>query len=100
MAEAFASGWIVDAIVVLVIVEAVLLLSLQRRLRRGPGALAIVANLSAGLFLLLALRFALAGAAWPYMAASLACALIAHVVDVARRWRAPGTEGSATDGER
>ncbi len=86
MGEAFASGGIVDAIVVLVIVEALLLLAVRRRLPGRPSALAVVANLGAGLFLLLALRAALAGAGWPWLAGSLALALVAHLVDLALRW--------------
>ncbi|MGZ8260907.1 MAG: hypothetical protein ACXWUL_10205 [Caldimonas sp.] len=89
MAEAFASGRIVDAILALVIVEAALLLILRRRLGHGPSFVAIVGNLGAGLFLLLALRAALVGSEWPWMAASLALALLAHLIDIAQRWRRP-----------
>jgi hypothetical protein len=40
-----------------------------------------------GMFLLLAVRAALAGAAWPWLPAALAAALAAHLLDLAGRWR-------------
>ena len=88
MASLIESGRIVDLIVVLVIVEAIALCVISLRTRRGPRVPDIVSNLAAGLFLLLALRAALSGAAWPWIAAMLAAAGLAHVVDQARRWRA------------
>ena len=79
---------IVDAIAVLVIVEAVALSIVSARSMRGPAVPDILFNLAAGLFLLLALRAALSEASWPWVAAMLAAAGLAHVVDQARRWRA------------
>ena len=43
--------------------------------------------LAPGLCLLLALRGALAGAAWPYVPAALAAAGVAHLLDLMGRWR-------------
>ncbi|HEX2941224.1 MAG TPA: hypothetical protein VHO91_09265 [Rhodopila sp.] len=40
-----------------------------------------------GLFLMLALRAALAGAAWPWVPTALAASFIAHVIDLRGRWR-------------
>jgi hypothetical protein len=40
----------------------------------------------AGIALLLAVRAALIGLAWPAIALLLFLALIAHLVDLARRW--------------
>jgi len=45
-------------------------------------------NALAGIGILLALRAALTGAAWTSVAGWLAGALVAHLADVARRWRA------------
>ena len=42
----------------------------------------------AGVGILLALRSALTGGAWTSVAGWLAGALVAHLADVARRWRA------------
>lgn len=86
MAEMFASGRIVDAVIALMLLEALLLAWLRARRGRGPAPADVLANLAAGLFLLLALRGALVGAAWPWLAASLAAALVAHLADLARRW--------------
>jgi hypothetical protein len=40
-----------------------------------------------GVALMLALRAALAGAAWPFMPALLLTALLAHLADLWARWR-------------
>lgn len=87
MSELFDSGRIVDLIVALLIVEAALLLGWRRITGRGPAATDLLANLLAGLFLLLALRAALVHAGWGWIAVCLGAALVAHVADVARRWR-------------
>jgi hypothetical protein len=81
------SGRLVDLILGLVAVEAVVLLVLAARAARGPRARELVANLAAGVFLLLALRAALAGAAPVWIAASLVGALVAHLADLVLRWR-------------
>jgi hypothetical protein len=86
MAGMFASGRIVDAVLALMLVEGILLAWLHLRRGRGPAPADVLANLAAGLFLLLALRAALAGASWPWIAASLGAALVAHLSDLARRW--------------
>jgi hypothetical protein len=90
MAGMFASGRIVDAVIALMVLEALLLAWLHLRRGRGLAPADLLANLAAGLFLLLALRAALVGAAWPWIAASLAAALVAHLADLARRWRRDG----------
>lgn len=83
----FASGRIVDAILAFMVVEAVLLIAWRARTGRGIAAADLLANLAAGATLLLALRAALAGAAWSWVAAALMAALVAHVADLSRRWR-------------
>jgi hypothetical protein len=40
-----------------------------------------------GICLLLAVRAALAGAAWPWVPMTLAAALVAHLLDLRSRWR-------------
>ncbi len=79
MADLFASGRIVDAILLLTALEAGALLLLRRR--------DLLATLLAGAALLAALRLALAGAEWTWVALALLAALIAHLFDLARRWR-------------
>ena len=87
MNEAFAQGWIVDFILALVAVEAIVLAAIWVKRGRALFVPGLVANLLAGAFLLLALRGALRGAEWYWIALCLFAALLAHGVDVAYRWR-------------
>jgi hypothetical protein len=86
MQEYFASGRAVDVAIAVMVIEFVAIAWLHRRGGRGPKPADIAAALAGGLFLLLALRFALTGAGWPAIAAALLAALVAHLVDLARRW--------------
>ena len=88
MAELFASGRIVDGILLLVVVEAGCLLAWRARRGSGPSAIALTANLTAGAGLMLALRGALTGSTWIAVAAPLLLALGAHVVEMVLRFRA------------
>jgi hypothetical protein len=87
MAELFASGRLVDLILIIVAVEAACLLLYWRSRRRGVSPGDLLPNLCAGGFLLLALRLSLGGAGWQLCCASLGAAGIAHLVDLNRRWR-------------
>jgi hypothetical protein len=87
VSELFASGRIVDAILALIVVEGVLLTLLNRQRGVGLAPADLLGVLASGAALLLALRSALVGAPWTSTAAWLAAALIAHLVDLARRWR-------------
>ncbi len=80
MADLFATGRIVDGILALTVLEGCFLVLWRRRTD-------LLITLLAGLGLLAALRLALAGAAWPWLALALLAALAAHVADLARRWR-------------
>lgn len=84
MADLFASGRIVDLILVLLVLEGLALVAWQRWTGRGPQPGGLIANLLAGAMLLLALRGALTGAAWPWIALPLALALPAHFADLGR----------------
>lgn len=87
MADLFASGRIVDAILALVALEALLLVAYLRRTADGPAPLAVLGNLAAGFCLLLALRAAIGGFGWPWMALALLAAGIAHLADLRVRLR-------------
>jgi hypothetical protein len=76
----------IDAILALVALEAFGALAFRAMRGSGPAPLAFLGNLFAGAFLLLALRHALAGGTAYAIAASLALAFVAHVVDLALRW--------------
>jgi hypothetical protein len=78
---------LVDAILLLVILEASVLAFLHQRRGLGPAPGRLLPNLAAGFCLLLALRLALAEARGVAVAAALAAALVAHVVDLMLRWR-------------
>ena len=81
----FAPSVAVDAIIALTLLEAAALLALRPRW----ALRALLPTLVAGLCLMLALRAALAGAAWPWLALPLLVAGTAHGVDLALRWRQP-----------
>jgi RsiW-degrading membrane proteinase PrsW (M82 family) len=81
----FASPHLIDAILVLTAFEAAIVVLWHRRSGRGPTPAVIVRMLLPGAFLLLALRAALADAAWPWVPAALTAALVAHLIDLASR---------------
>lgn len=87
MAGWFASGAVVDAILLLMVLEGALIAILRRRTGTGVPARDLLAMLAAGGCLMLALRAALVGAAWPWIALALSAALVAHLADLVRRWR-------------
>ena len=87
MAELFASGRLVDLILVLTAIEAACLVLYWRSRGRGIAPLDLLPNLFAGAFLLLALRLALGGAGWELSCGSLAAAGMSHIIDIGRRWR-------------
>lgn len=85
--DLFANGGIADIILALIIVECVVLLLVRAKLGRGPSPAAIIANLAAGAMLMLALRSVLVAAQWNETALWLLAALLAHLTDLALRWR-------------
>ncbi len=93
-APLFASGRIVDAILVLVAVEALVLLCARARWGRGPAPGALLSNLASGAALMLALRAALTGTAWPGIAVWLTAALAAHLAEMVIRFRRDGAVAS------
>ena len=86
MSELFASGRIVDIILALTAAEAVFLVLHHRITGRGPAPTAFLGTLLSGVGLMLALRGALAGASWEWIALWLLAALAAHVGDLWWRW--------------
>lgn len=87
MSALFSSGRIIDLILLLVLLEAAVLTLWISRAGRRIAAVDLLGNLASGAFLLLAVRAALTGAAWTWIAASLLAALLAHVFDLRRRLR-------------
>ncbi|RAI57709.1 hypothetical protein DOO78_18070 [Roseicella frigidaeris] len=87
MQALFSSGRVVDLALALMLVEAVALLALRRSRGGGLAPAELLAFLLAGAGLLLALRAALVGAAWEWVALPLVLALLAHLADLGLRWR-------------
>ncbi|WP_363351142.1 hypothetical protein [Methylocystis echinoides] len=91
----------IDAILALVALEAVGVLGLRWSRVSGPEPLGFLCTLSAGAFLLLALRNALAGASTFAIAASLVLALASHLADLWLRWRSSSeTAAQSTIGKQ
>jgi hypothetical protein len=87
MATLFANGRIVDVILMVVTVEAACALIWHRRTGRGLAPRDTVLLLLPGVCLLAALRGALVGAWFGWIAAWLLAAFAAHLCDLTRRWR-------------
>lgn len=73
----------------LVVVEALLLGLYHRSTGLGPAPADLLPNLLAGAMLLLALRLALSQSWWGWVALVLLLSLVAHLLDLRRRWPAP-----------
>lgn len=86
MFDLFSSERLVDLILLLVIIEVGAIAIYRRSTGRGIALKDLLPNILAGVFLLLALRAALAGGGWMPISAFLSCAGIAHVIDIGRRW--------------
>lgn len=78
----------VDALLALVVLEAVVLWLYHARTGRGLAPRRLLPTLLAGFGLLLAFRLALGGAGAVWAAGALALAGSAHVLDLKGRWRA------------
>ncbi|MFP4081040.1 MAG: hypothetical protein ACLFMW_03130 [Ectothiorhodospira sp.] len=85
MTTFFASGHVVDFVLMLMAMEGGWLLGRHRRTGRGPALPAVLALLLPGVALLLALRVALTGGGWPWIAFWLSVALVAHLIDLRNR---------------
>ncbi|MBY0334979.1 MAG: hypothetical protein K2X11_00065 [Acetobacteraceae bacterium] len=92
MQAAFASGHVADAILLLLWAEFLLLAWYHDRTGKGPSPAVLLPFLAAGAAFALALRAALTGAHWGWIAGALLAAFFAHLWDLAR----PLGGGSAT----
>jgi hypothetical protein len=82
-----AGGRAVDIILGLMVVEGLALIAFAYWTGRGVAPAAVVANLTSGAALLLALRGTLSGWGSGAIAACLMLSFAAHVADLSRRWR-------------
>jgi hypothetical protein len=87
--EWWSAGWtgLIDLVLLFTALEAAFLILWHRRTGRGLSPAAVWRMLPPGICLMLALREALAGRAWPFVPLALMAALIAHLLDVKARWR-------------
>lgn len=101
MIDLVAQPRFIDALLVLVTLEAVAILSLRALRGVGPAPLGFLCTLFAGGFLLLAMREALAGASPLVIAGCLALAGLAHLADLSLRWNsASATAAQSTIGKQ
>jgi len=87
MNELFQSGRVADMILLVLLLEGLGLWLYHGRTGRGLPLGAVLPFLLAGAAFALSLRAALTGAGWPLVALPLLGALVAHLWDVAARWR-------------
>jgi hypothetical protein len=87
LAAFFVSPHVVDMVLVLTFAEAVGLVVFRRFRGSSLRLVGIWLMLLPGMFLMLALRAGLAGAAWPWVPVALAAALVAHLLDLRARIR-------------
>jgi hypothetical protein len=80
LSQFFSSGRAIDLVLAFMVVELVVLLWRRRRAR-----IDVFLALAPGACLLIALRAALTGAGWMWIAAFVALSLPAHLADLARR---------------
>ncbi|MEL7542491.1 MAG: hypothetical protein AAGJ70_01820 [Pseudomonadota bacterium] len=85
------SPLIVDLILGLVAIEIVVLSLWLGRRSELFAPLPVIANAMAGIGILIALKGALAGSPWPWVPTGLTLSLVAHLSDLALRWRYAST---------
>jgi ABC-type spermidine/putrescine transport system permease subunit II len=88
MQALFASGHVADLVLLVLLAESAALVLWHRRTGRGLAPAALAGLVLPGIAFALALRAALTGAGWGWVAAALVAAFLAHAFDVAVRLRA------------
>jgi hypothetical protein len=89
------SGRLLDGILTLVLLELGALALWRRQTGAGIPLASLLPNLAAGACLLLALRAAATGAAWPWVVLWLTLALPCHALDLRARWARPTAKNLA-----
>lgn len=87
MTDLWQIRWLLDAVIVFTVLEGLGLWLYHRLTGRGlaPGEYAL--NMLSGLCLMLAVRSAVSGLAWPWVAACLSASGLVHGWDLQRRWQ-------------
>ena len=92
LAQFFSSGRAVDLAIAITVMEGVVLAFYHRVTGRGVAPKQYVLNVMSGLCLMLALRLAMTGSAWLWVALSLSMSGVIHAVDMASRWQRSGRQ--------
>ena len=92
LAQFFFSGRVVDVAMALTLIEGVALAIYHRRTGNGVAPRHYALNMAAGLFLMLALRFALHDAGWVLVALCLSASGVVHALDLVSRWQRTGRQ--------
>lgn len=87
MNDLFASGHAADLVLAVLVIEAIVLSVSHARSGAGPPPRVFAPMIGAGVLLVLALRCALTGAPWPWIALLLSGGGAVHAVDLWQRWR-------------
>jgi len=87
LAELFASGRVLDFILIGMALEATGLVLHHRVTGRGVRPARLLPNLLSGICLLLAMRVGAGGAWWGWVSLALLGALACHLVDLRRAWQ-------------
>jgi hypothetical protein len=85
MDELIYSGHVVDLILIILVIEFLVFPRWARRQGRVTSRIGLLLASLPGMFLLLALRAALTGAGWGWIALFLAASFPAHLIDLWRR---------------
>jgi uncharacterized membrane protein len=96
--DLFTSGRIVDVVLAVIALEVVAVAIHRRVTGRGIAVADLLANLASGICLLVALRAALTGQSWVWVAAALSASLVGHLLDLSRRLHLPASRGSEAVG--
>jgi len=85
VAELFASGRVIDLILLGILIELAILPAVLRRTGSQVPYRALLPNIVAGACLMLAVRLGLTDQPWQAIALALLLALLAHIVDLISR---------------
>ncbi len=85
MSKLFTTGLIADVVLVFMLIEAVCLLAFFFKTGRGLAPIAVFWMLLPGTCLVLAIRGALVGADWGWIALAVSLSLLGHVGDFRQR---------------
>ena len=92
LVQFFSSGRAVDLAIAITVMEGVVLAVYHRVTGRGVAPKQYVLNVMSGLCLMLALRLALTGSAWLWVALALGASGVIHALDMASRWQCSGRQ--------